>query len=444
MRIIVLGAGITGLSTAYFLEQRLNKAEVVLIEKQPRTGGWLRTTHKDGFLFESGPRSFRTSGHGNNVLELIRAVGLGNDLIGCSVAAKKRYVWHNDALHSAPTSIWQLLTSPLTRDLIPALIAEPFKKQGSKDESVYDFIERRFSKEVATRLIDPLTACIYGGDIHALSIKACFPQLKEWEEEHGSLLLAGLKQLFRKRTPSKTSFSLAALKKGMESLPQAITRQLKGKVLLSQEAMTIESHKQAIGVKLADGSVLEADAVVSTLPPQSLAQLTDYTEDGLPSASIAVVNVGWNQQTLKEQGFGCVFPSRSQSPLLGIVWDSSAFPQQNNHSQQTRLTLMLGGIHYPEVMELSEEKLISLSAKLLNQHLAIAKSPDATLCFRAHKAIPQYLIGHHERALQWKNQLAQKYPRLFVTGTPWDGVAVGACVTNAKQIAESVVEFAKN
>ncbi len=442
MKIIILGGGISGLSTAFYLQKALPAARITLVEQQKRLGGWIRTELQEGFLFEKGPRGFKCSGHGQDILQLIEEAGLQHQLIACSPEAKKRYVFHQGRLHPAPGSLWQMFSSPLTRDLLPQILREAFiKKAPPADESIYHFIERRYSKEAAERLIDPLTACIYGGDIRALSVQSCFPALKEWEQQHGSLLIGGLKQAFRPRRRSGPS--LATLKEGMQSLVHALADRLRGELLLGEKALSITSLDNGIAVDLENGKRLEADALISTLPIDALSSIAKMPAIATPSASIAVVNVGWNKPVLKDKGFGCVFPSRSLSPLLGIVWDSSAFPQQNSHPEQTRLTLMIGGTHYPEAAILKEKDLNIMTIELLKSHLNIDAAPDAIAFFRAKNAIPQYLVGHQKKADEWKKELIKKFPKLFPSGTPWDGVALGSCIVQSKRVTEKIVEFAK-
>ncbi len=443
MHVVVLGAGITGLTAAWTLVKHLKgRVRVTLIEKSNRVGGWIRTDRVDGFLFERGPRSVRASGQGGAALKLIEEIGLKDEVLFSSPEAKKRYVWHEGRLECAPSSLWQAFRSPLTKDLVGGFLREGLRKKGSlQDESIYDFIARRYSAELAERLIAPLTACIYAGDIRCLSIRACFPFLKEWEEEHGSILGGAFKQIFKRR--SATPRGLISLKQGMESLPKALMNRLDSVVLFQREAVRIYNHGSSIVVELSNGQHIEADHLICTLPAEGVSKLLDLPQMAVPSASVAVVNVGYNSQVLNNKGFGCVFPARARTPVLGVVWDSSAFPEQNSHPDQTRLTLMMGGSYDPAIIEQTDETLAKTALEELKLHLGVDTPPAALSVFRAKHAIPSYPVGHCERVEETRGYLKKTYPKLSVIGTAWEGVAVGACIAQGDRIGQSIVEFAK-
>ncbi|NWQ87954.1 PPOX oxidase, partial [Burhinus bistriatus] len=95
---------------------------------------------------------------------------------------------------------------------------------------------------------------------------------------------------------------------------------------------------------LADGTIT-ADHVVSALPAAALAEVLPAEAEPLaqelrriPAVSVAVVNLQY------EGGFGHLVPSSEDASLLGIVYDSVAFPQHDSTgAASVRLTVMLGG-----------------------------------------------------------------------------------------------------
>ncbi|MFA6917118.1 MAG: protoporphyrinogen oxidase [Parachlamydiales bacterium] len=439
LKVVILGGGITGLAAAWYVEHFLgNKVSVTLIEKSARLGGWIQTVQDQNFLFEKGPRSMRSHTHDGAAVKLIELLGLQNEVITSSPTAKDRYVWHDDKLIKAPAGILQMLTSPLTRDLVGTFLKEWTRKKGNgDDESVHEFISRRYSPVVAERLINPLVACIYGGDIHQLSIESCFPFLKAWENKYGSIMGGVARQVFKKKSSSPSS--LISFRHGMETLPKRLAEQLKGEILLKSEAIRLQASK----ITLSNGTIIPYDMVISTLPSPVLGKITSIPEIFLPSASIAVVNMGWDKKVLRHEGFGCVFPTRAKLPLLGIVWDSSAFPDQNKSPDQTRITLMLGGNHSPVFPSLSDQTIQSSCLELISSHLNISSPPQAIHIGRAFHAIPHYPVGHKENSIQWKKILKDFFPSLWIAGSPFDGVAVPACLSSARNIAFDVSEFAK-
>lgn len=436
-KVVILGGGITGLTSAWYLEHFLREeVEVTVIEKSGRLGGCIHTVNEGNFLFEKGPRSLRPHSYGGIALELIESLKLQDEVIASSPFAKNRYVWDEGHLLKAPTGILEVFSSPLTKGFIGTFFKEWFRKKKTKaDESIFDFFSRRYSSTLAKKLVDPLVACIYGGDIHQLSVQACFPILKEWEEQHGSVLSGAVRQVFCKRTSS----TLISFKNGMESLPSRLAMELKGTIALNSEVERLTSSS----VILKSGKELSYDSVISTLPGHALGKITRIPEITLPSGSITVVNMGWNRKVLNNEGFGCVIPSYSQLPLLGIVWDSSTFPQQNHHPDQTRITLMLGGSHSPTFSSLGNQDIQKTCLELTNSLLGISLLPDNIHIGHAINAIPHFPVGHRENTANWKKILKDFYPHLWLAGPLCEGAAVPQCLQSARNIALCVTEFAK-
>ena len=390
-QILILGAGISGLTLAWSL-QKEKDVHITLIEKEARIGGWVDTLHSEGYLFERGPRSFRTQGAGTSTLQLIEALGLEKEIISAAPTARYRYLYQNQTLHRVPNNPIHLLTSPLSKGVFSALWKDWKTKGGpGNDESIATFVERRLGKEIADRFFDPLVSGIFAGDIQKLSLRACFPSLAEWEDKNGGLLRGALsykkksKQLHSPFVQTMLKQPLLSFKRGMETLTQSLAAQFKGEILLGHTAESIgfeesPSHPQAI-VRLANGKILYADALYSTLPASSLGKLLAPRDPKLanrlkqiPSASIAIVSLGYQRPILKQKGFGYLIPSSEGETTLGVIWDSCVFPQQACYSGETRLTVMLGGSRMENFNTWTPTQFILEAKNALSRHLGI----DAT------------------------------------------------------------------
>lgn len=349
MKIIIVGGGITGLSAAWYAQTKHPDAHITLFEKQDRLGGWIRTSSEGGFLFEKGPRTFQAS-RSAHLLKLLEELEIKT--IASDPTAAKRFILQKGKLKSVGSFL---------PGLIPSLIRECFVKPTDKeDESIYDFAARRFSPKIAETLFDPLTLGIYAGDIHKLSVRACFPMFHQMEKEHGSLVKA---MLFRKKSSKKGLFTIPT---GMETLVDVLQKKLNCEFVLNTEVEKIEKDHA-----LVNGKEIHADLVINALPPS------------VPKKSLWVVNMAYNEDVLPKKGFGYLVPSKEKEGILGVIFDSAIFPEQNQPNQ-TRLTAMV-----------REEALepLEITLKAMDRHLNIQSGPAYSSVFLAKDAIAQFNIG---------------------------------------------------
>lgn len=437
--IVIIGAGISGLSCAWFLKKRWKEeVNITILEKSSRTGGWIQTIQQDGFLFEQGPRSCRTKGSGQATLELVEELGLQNQLIASDSSAQFRYVYVNHRLEKVPSHFWEFCRSPLLKGIIPAIIRDLTVFKGHlPDESLYAFMTRRFNAQLAERLVDPLVSGIYAGDIRKLSLQSCFPLLHQWEQQHRSVIVGALKH---RSQPSVNPFiaqwqkqNIFSFKQGMETLPAALAHQTEADIRLKCTVNKLIFNAEGISVLFNQNESIEADHVISTLPAFTLASLIPALSsvcNRIPYASVAVINVGYDRPVLKQKGFGYLVPSQEKEAILGCVWDSCVFPQQNQTLNETRLTLMMGGMHHADLIN-HEEQCKQKALNSLAKHLNIEEDPKTIQIKMARQAIPQYEVGYQAILDEIKTRLNQLSPHLTLSGT-FQGVAVNDCIACAK------------
>jgi oxygen-dependent protoporphyrinogen oxidase len=209
-RILVAGGGITGLSAAFYVAKQAREhgwdAEITVAEASDRFGGKINTLRKDGFTIEKGPDSFLS--RKTPIIDLTRELGLEGELEAQNPQSKKTYILRRGKLHPMPGGLMLGIPTQLKPFMATGLLSLPGKlragldwvlprKEGEADESLGGFLTRRLGREVLTGIAEPLLAGIYAGDTHSLSLLATFPQFREAERAHGSLIrgtLAGRKQ----------------------------------------------------------------------------------------------------------------------------------------------------------------------------------------------------------------------------------------------------------
>lgn len=420
-KVCVIGAGISGLSIAY----RLKKENpcVSLVEKDTRVGGWIRSSFEEGFFFESGPRSLR-SVDCRETLQLIKELGLEDQLIEAPKEAFSRYLLHRGRIEKIPQSFLKFFTSPLTRPHFVSLLKEFFvPKKTDGDESVFHFFSRHFSSSFAEQFADPMTRGIFAADCRELSLPACFPKLNEMEKKHRSLILG---TFFGEKTKEKSA--LYTLKGGLEELPKALARSLGDSVRLSMPVRKIALKENQVELTF-DHGVEIYDHVVSALPAHSLQALLPESSlknllQSITFTSVTVVKMGYRRKVNRFEGFGYLVPSKEKSSLLGVVFDSSAFPFQNRESEETRLTVMLEGV------DRSSEQALLLAKEELASHLGILIEPDFAQVFHAKQAIPKYSVGF-PGLLKKIEEAVLDFPRLSLLGTSFYGVSVNQAIFHA-------------
>lgn len=423
-KIAILGGGVCGLSLAYFLKKNAaTPLSITIFEKSDRPGGWIQSSQEAGFFFEQGPRSLRGQ-DSTETLALLRELKLDDQLIKAPSDAYVRYLYHQGRLEKVPSSLLEFLKSPFTRPFLWTILKESWKKRGdASDESIFAFFERRYSKAFAETFIDPMLKGIFAGDARVLSMRAAFPKLKAWEEEHGSLLKG---MLFSKKAPGLTG--IYGLKEGMGSIVKALHGHLKDELQLSSPVEKLSWSTQGIDVHVR-GKSTAFEHVISTLPAHALHGLlpsSSLKEDlkQIPFASVAVCTLGYKQPVNRYPGFGYLVPSKEKQDILGVVFDSSAFPFHNRHPNETRLTVML------DPKGRSQVECLKIAIRTVNRHLGIEKEPDVAQCTMANQAIAQYPVGF-ETMRKKMTQSAREFPGLSFLGTSFQGISVNQAISAA-------------
>lgn len=434
----ILGAGISGLSLAWFLKKNQPHCHITLIEKNDKVGGFLQTDYIDGFLFENGPHSLRLNSEtAPACLELFTDLQLTSSILKASEHSKARYIFYEKMLHPLSLTFstliqpknWLKLTWPVLKNMIQ------HKAFDREDLTIDHFFRERFGSYITDYLIDPMTMGIYGGEIQKLSFKSCFPMLERLSHSDQPLLRQLLKQ--KKKQP----YPPISFKQGMNQLIKVFADHLNVDYLLNTTVLSITD--QMTPVIITDRGEVKADHLISTLPAYSLASLLDQLPlasstflSSIPTISYKIVHLGYHSSLKMIKGFGCISPSWSQEAISGIIFDSDLFPDQNAHTGQTRLTVMIkeNSILY----DIEGKKFENLVIEEVNRLLGISDQPDYFKCFNQPKAIAQYHIGHHQSLQQLEKDMALIYPHLSFCGTSFYGVSIPSSIAKAKEIAESL------
>ena len=428
--VIVIGAGITGLSCAW----RLKKLGIdsLVLETADRAGGVIQSERIGDYLIEHGPNSLLPTTENFSLLD---EIGLTKEIIEGDRGAP-RYVVLDGRLRKIPFG-------PMTVTGLLRAAAEPFVRTRSKpDESIHDFFVRRFGKQTEARLVSPFVTGIYAGDTRALSMSAAFPRWVELERQHGSLILG----MFQSRKPKGTRRGhTCSFAEGMETLPRRLATECH--VVLNAKGITLESD---LAVRWNDQR-MQAEAVVITAPASRASELllqrlprvaellkkADYAPMVIATTSIADRAF---QQPLR--GFGLLAPRSEKLHILGTLFSSALFPKRAPAGRQL-LTSFIGGALEREAIDWPDERIFEIVQSELQGVLKTSSPPEPLRIIRRPRAIPQYKIGHDQWTDSIQNEI-RTMPGLFLAGNYMGGVAVSACIETGERMARQVAAFVRS
>jgi oxygen-dependent protoporphyrinogen oxidase len=447
---VIIGAGISGLTTAFLLNKL--GCDVTVLEKKKEPGGSIETVFEKGFLFDKGPNSALETHP--LIGKMIDELNLKDQLVYANKEANKRYILKNNQLHALPMSPTAFLK---TRLFSPAaklrLLAEPFIGR-SKDgyyQSISEFVTRRLGKEFLDYAINPFVAGVYAGNPEELSVKSAFPKLYELEEKYGGLIVGTIRSIRerkRRAEKSKQSAKMLSFKDGMQVLPKAIARHLSGKVKFQSDVTSI---KKIIGGYQINFTVegeqqsLNCDKIISTVPAYIASNLFAHFDEKLPKhlneiyyPPVLALFLVYKKEFIRRplDGFGFLIPSKEKKSFLGAIWSSVIFPNRSDDSTAV-FTLFAGGARNPEIGSIDKEILIGKVKKEFEEIMKISGEPELQTYKYWSKAIPQYNIGYIEHE-KYFDEFEKNNPGLLLSGNYRGGISVGDCIKNAKEVADKV------
>lgn len=448
MPTVVIGGGISGLTCAYELRSR--GVSVLLLEAAERPGGVIQSVNQDGFLFELGPQSVLSS---ESLLQLSSRLGLDDALLKADPRAP-RYVYLGGRLHLVPMAPPSLLTtSLLSLGSKVRLLSEPFRKTapGEADESVADFVRRKFGRQLLEHLVGPFVSGVYAGDPEKLSLRSAFPALHQFEKQYGSVIRGAMKSRPAKDKPRPT---LCDFRDGLDTLVKALCGELGDAVRTGATVESIHrgktngsSHFDVHVRSRSGGETIVADALVIATPARIAASIlsglsTRFRDvlNRVAYAAVAVVSTGYRREQVGHPlaGFGFLVPRKEGLRQLGTVWSSSLFPGRAPDGMVS-LATFVGGATDPNLFELTDEQIAATVERENAPILRISGAPVSRRVDRWTHAIPQYNLGHGEVLRNLREEIS-RFPGLFLTGSYFDGPAVPACIDHALRTAATVYE----
>ena len=468
-KILVLGAGISGLAAAVRLYDRLPGASVSVWEKSEHPGGVLRTVERNGFQFEQSTDNFITTVPWG--LNFCSRLGLTDHLVRTNNRDRRTYVARHGRLHPlpdgfmmlAPTKLWPMVVTPLLSPFgklragmelfIPRLRGEP-------DESIARFARRRLGKEVFDRIVEPLLSGIYAGDAERISLLATLPRFREMEKKDRSLILAMTKtqkaaRKAKREEESGARYSLfVTLREGLSALAQKAAEALPpGTIHYRRTAVRVDRIPGESGspsrwcVTDESGCSETADALICALPSPAAGIL--FT-NSVPAAAefyntieqtgCAVVSYVFREGQIKRdfKGMGFVVPTKEGGTIVAGSFSSHKYPHRSPAGYSV-LRIFVGGARAPQLLDLPDEQLRKQVLQETASLLEIEGEPVDTEISKWPRGMPQYHIGHLQR-LASLNRVLDGEPSLALCGNSFTGVGLPNCIHTGEEAAEKVVK----
>ncbi len=485
-RMIIVGGGIAGLAAAYRLLKTTTDMQITLIESADRLGGKIVTDRVDGFVIEGGPDTFLS--YKPRGIGLCRELGIEDRLHGTNEKIRRTFVMREGKLYDLPEGLTGLIPSRFG-PLAKSRLISPWgklrmgldyfipPKSLNGDESLAQFVERRLGRELYDRMIEPLMSGIYAGDGEQLSLGATFPQLRQTELEHGSLVKGMLAAKRKSQRSGGISMPSPAQKKwaafvtpetGLAEIVEALQAQLKDvEVRLGTRVMRVTSsprpspykgegvrpspwkgEEMGMRVDLENGETLEADAVILATPAYVTAQIVGDLDPematalrGIPYASTVTLSVAYPLDAIPQplNAYGYIIPRAEGRSILACTWTSTKFPHRAPDGYGL-MRAFIGRAGDEDVLNHTDAELLQMVRDELRDVLGITAEPLLYRIFRWPQAMPQYTLGHLDRIAAIDRRLAE-HPGLYVAGNAYRGIGLPDCIASGEAAADKALKW---
>lgn len=449
--VVILGAGITGLTTAHHLKKK--GLDFLILEKADRVGGVIHSVTEDGYIYEEGPNSGVV---GNvEVIRLFEELKAECVLEEANENVKKRYILKNGKWEALPSGLLSAIKTPLftLKDKF-RILGEPFRAKGKNpNETLSELVIRRLGQSFLDYAIDPFILGVYAGDPNRLIPRHALPKLYNLEQKYGSFIGGSIKKGREPKTAEekKVTRSVFSVEGGLSSLINALKYRIGGEnILLGIKDLKIKpvdqhfvisyTNKEGVLIELKTKKVIstigahQLDKVLPFIDPETLSKIT-----ALHYAKVIEVILGFNKwRGMKLDAFGGLIPFKEKSDILGVLFMSALF-EGRAPKEGALFSIFLGGVRNPEICELPDHKIEAILRREVSALMKLDEyEPDLLKILHHHFAIPQYEIDSEDR-FKAVEEIEQKYPGLVIGGNLRNGIGMADRILQARYLADAVL-----
>jgi len=463
--VVVVGAGIAGLATAYRLmrlaAERGMQLNLTVLEAEDRPGGNIESMVSDGFVLERGPDSIITEKPWG--VALCREVGLEERLIPTDPNHRGSFVVRGRRLYPVPDGFHLLAPSKIRPFVTSRLFSiggklrmacEPFipARRESGDESLASFVRRRLGREALDRIAQPMVGGVYTADPEQLSLLATMPRFLDLERKHGSVIRGMMKAARQARSAVGSARGprydlFVALEGGLEELPRRLLELLPKGTLRTGAPVARVRREQRRWIVDTAGDSMSADAVCLAVPAHAAARILTSEApklaaelEPIPYASAATVNLIYRREQIGHSlgGFGFVVPAVEKRSILACTFGSQKY-RGRAPAGLVILRAFVGGAMFPEKFDLDDDELIAATIADVSELLSIRGEPARVLLSRYHRSMAQYHLGHLDRVERIERLIVTE-PGLALAGNAYRGTGIPDCIHSGETAAARLIE----
>ena len=431
---VIIGAGISGLSTANFLSKKT--LDFIIVESSNKVGGIIDTHNERGYTCENGPNTVLNNNSG--IQELLDDLKISDDLIyPNNNAIKNRYVLKDGKPIKIPLSFSEFFISPLFSMYSKIrILLEVFVKKHKHNTDVKSFISRRFGNEFHERLIVPFLTGIYADETKTMSAKHTLKTIWELEQNYGSVIIGLLKM--KKSSKSK----IFTFKNGLSHLINSLKNKFHSKIIFNSKISKIQKVSSGYDLFFSDGQRISCKNLISTIPSFSLSELVfDLKFKKILSkinyVPIDVFHFGFDKKNLENKidGFGLLTKPEDEKNFLGILYSSNIF---NHVAKKNKflLTVLVGGKRQQNLCKEDPKKIEKLILAEVNDILKINTKPEFIKHYRWKRGIPTYNMSMSD-IIDEIRKFEDENSNFYIHGNFHNGVSVSDCILNSKKLVEA-------
>ena len=451
-KVVVIGGGISGLTSAYFLSQQIDPRDITVIESDDHLGGTVSAVEFGSHLAETGPDSFIT--RNPSAIDLAADLHLSERLI--SPATNSAFIYSRSALHPIPSGTVFGAPSDFNKFFGNSLLSktgqlraamEPLlghaKIQG--DTTVGSFAKKRWGKEVTDRLIEPLVGGIHAGTVYELSLAQCAPQYLDAAQTKRSVS-KGLRSQMANYTPSghpmfySLEGGLSGLVDGLVSLleernVEILTRCESAEIRPLADGYRITTEKRSFD---AEGIICATPAFVASRLLKAVSSTASELLDTIDYASPIMTLLGYEDASFGEplRGSGVLVPRQNKTLTTAITFATNKWPGWKSEGE-TILRVSAGRIGDNRVWEFDDRSLVATLEAEMTKILGVRSRSIRSKVARWQKRIPQFKPYHAQLIQRIRESLPSG---VELAGAPFLGVGIPACISSASLAADRLVK----